>query len=295
MKNIHIFSLILFFSITFFSCEKESADSTITKKDLPFAVENEDGILNFATQNDYEQALNYLVELENKQKLGEFSEKLNFKSFLDVNKHDQSKMDIIKDDIFASFLNPDCKVIIDNKLFEIKMDENQVLVWAYTQCDTKSSTDNILIGSFSCDDNVFELLENDSNLKSIAIETCPAHSVEKENQGYAVNNGKELVSYHYRIFYIKGGIYYTLNARISQDNFKTTLSLSSTGCKYKPVRSSEQKRADHSESYQEWDINFRAYWGLKRLDSYTMNVQFSAKDDHGATVFTNSLSDICIQ
>lgn len=295
MKNIHIFSLILFFSITFFSCEKESADSTITKTDLPFAVENEDGILNFATQNDYEQALNYLVELESKHSLSDFSEKLNFKSFLDVYKHDQSKMDIIKDDIFASFLNPDCKVIIDNKLFEIKMDENQVLVWAYTQCDTKSSTDNILIGSFSCDDNVFELLENDSNLKSIAIETCPAHSVEKENQGYAVNNGRELTSYHYRVFYIKGGIYYTLNSRISQDYTKTTLTLESEDCKYKAVRQSETEVDDHSETYKEWSITYRPYWGLKRLDSYFIKVKFSAKDDFGATVFTHTLTDTCIQ
>lgn len=268
-----VFALVCAGLVLFNSCSEklvEPADGFDVSIDLPFDVFVENGVLNFNTKVDYELALEYLVDLELTGNLGKFENLLNFESYRKTFINNKEKMDAIQDDVLASFLNPSNKVIIEQKLFEVNLVEDRVSVWEHMDCEQKSSSTEMLIGEFRCDDDVFSILEGSPILKS--SDYCDGN-----HEGFNVpiiygNNYRNV--FEVDVDYIKAGLYYTLNARIRQsgDN-QIEIGLRTDNCSY-IKRDGSSYSYTKDESGVNWERNFRPYWGLQRLKAYTFEVDF---------------------
>ena len=263
------------------SCEKQEVVISESKPEnsieLPFAVSNDNGVLNFETKEDYELALNYLVNLEIKGELNQFESQTGFESYRLRFKDNNEKMNEIQDDILATFLNPDKKVVIEKHLFEINLVDNKVSVWDYQGCDLKSANTDLYVGEFHCDDDVFGILEGKLINKSVNATTCPESKFGVLERVEMVDQDQFLTYYDYYVQYIKGGIYYTLNSRIRCQLTKTVLKISCNGGTYRRINKDENQDIEaHEESGKDWERNYRAYWGLNRLEEYNFPVAFSA-------------------
>ncbi|MDA3930284.1 MAG: hypothetical protein PF541_15145 [Prolixibacteraceae bacterium] len=290
---------LVLIGITFFSsCEKQELDLNTVEignnLDLPFVVSNENGVLNFETKADYELALNYLVELESNGELDQFEKQLGFNSYRSIYQFDEQKMDDIQDNILATFLNPSNKVIIEQKMFEINLIEDRVSVWEHQDCELKSAQDELLIGEFRCDEDVFDLLENGAVLKSVQGDYCKSNKETDNNGGnFIVQESGWVTYYNCKVSYFRAGIYYTLKAVMSVSENRSDIEIDVITCTY-TKKNWTKKDKDHSESGYGWSRIYRPFWGLSRLRDHDFKVKFTGKDNAtGSTWMTKTLHIEC--
>jgi hypothetical protein len=278
LRNILVLLIVCAGVLVFYSCEKENVKPVVYNEQiaLNFNVFNDDGILNFETIADYEAAIDYLVTLESENNLDLFDETLGFISYRSKYKNNTKKMDDIQDDILATFLNPDLKVVIENNIFEVDMPNESVTVLAFNECELKSSSSDYLVGIFGTNEDVIYLLTN--NLKSVAgSDYCDSGKEKVKDLGLAVGEHNDyLVNYNMTTKYVKGGIYFTLNTRIRQQLTKAKVKIHVPVCWYTPRNKEKVTKSGHSESGNNWERNYRPYWGVRRLEDFNFQVKFTS-------------------
>lgn len=158
-----IYLLLVLFVISCNEQDSSVQDKFIDVSDFVFDVSKDGDILSFASEEDFELAIEYLVKLEQNNQLEMFCETIGFQSYRSIYKNDSLMMaNVEDDDVLATFLNAECKVNIGDYLFQINMSDEQVLVWEGLDCNLKStSTSNQLIDEYSNTDDIFAKLNGE--------------------------------------------------------------------------------------------------------------------------------------
>ncbi len=217
LHNILSFIFLGFIISVSYSCQdEESKDNDIHQKenmqgfDIQFNYTVEDNMLAFRSVSDYEAAISFLNSIDNKD-FDRFESQIGFISMRTYYSKSNSYVNIpVDDDLFATLLNPDARIKIGDKVYEIDTKKEQVYVISsdvFNKNQSIGKTNTKEISTYSFDDDVLDI-DNESSLKWGG--NCPSF---KHYHKSLLYNGYEIESV---LHYMKFGIYFKLKAEINK-------------------------------------------------------------------------------
>jgi hypothetical protein len=207
--TVSIISTILFLLVL--SCSKKEIVNNSDNADVPFSYSIDNNILAFESESDYEDAINYLMEIGD-NKFNDFETEISFLSMrrFFINQDNYENIPV-QDDLFATLLNPQGHIKIGEYIYEI--DAENELVYATkgslnnnTTLKSANSSDKLI---FSFEDEVLDEIKEDVTLKRKKKYCKSFRQYAKAN----VYTGHEIETV---LHYQKFGIYYSLKAEINK-------------------------------------------------------------------------------
>lgn len=275
MKKIETLTLIIgiYFLLSITSCTKnkefsrpKNSEINIPIPEITFSYTIINGILVFDTEADYEAAINYLVKTEKTDTLDQFNNMLNYESYRSKFLNNATKMKIVKDELFASIINPDCIFGIDNFLFKMNFIDENIDVYYFENCDKlKSIGIDEYIGKFSFNDDVISILKGEEQLKSSYCD----YKTQNCSLNYTSDGGEIEIM----VFYIKLGVYNTVKAKIKQTpiNHRVNIELNGDFSFSNRNQSGSSTKSIRGTSNS---LIWRPYAKMKRLKNYKAEVSF---------------------
>ena len=258
------------------SCTKNQEIVTNKNKDsitkIRLNIVNQNGIINFKTKETYEDALLVLNNMTNSE-LDEFEQSLNFKSLRKY--YIDNKLDTLPyyDKIFFTILNQENEIIINGNYFKLNFEHGNLIVKKIKDNDLKSysNADSFI---FSLEEDVLEIIENTTDLKSyLDDEFCNSYSTNWITMNKLVNGIT-----HYKMGYIKYGIYFTLKAKIEETDGITWMVVFTKPGEliYQPNYENTWKNADQIRKDGTESAEIVPYSRAKRLLSYNWTCNFGS-------------------
>ncbi len=274
-KSVFILSFILLLT----SCDNENLileKSIFNETNFDVSVEN--NTLVFPKLEDYENAIEYLSEMDEVELLT-WGEMLGFNSLLYNVDYCDNKY--VQDELLGALLNENYEIIIGENKFILDLENEIVNVISNSKLKFKKEKSH---KTYSTESNVIDIIfygveEDESGI--IAVE-----KLKKSKKGpyYWQTSGGKL---KYKVVYQTAGIYFSLQAKIKHTTkigcngwVDYGLELEGDNNYYKP-RNKSKKKISHYYSYGNCSsYNYRPYSSTRRLTEYNYNVYFFYNDNN---------------
>jgi len=305
--NIYKIFVMLFAIVTFYGCQQE--DVLQEQSDLALNNDTKASFLSFDSKSDYEKVFSDNSIIENKKSMqGDFvSLKSTIESF-DTEEKNARSSQRLEDTLYADYgilpqiLNRDKIVKIGDYLIKVDLHAETVLVLeskyrAQYKDLAESNMTNENIMTFSTDDEVLTLLEQGAtgSVNSRLLGWCedPAAGPGRQKEHSCYSKKKR---YKAKVVYQRGGIYYSLVAKIKNQKKKWGIWWSDGSgwlridyYLYAHVRCGEYfQESNHIKDYDRKAI-YRPYEGTVRMEYYELNAYFTSS--HGSAK-TLSIKDL---
>ncbi len=193
-----------------YSCEKENSHNIGVNSEYNFKVINSDNILKFASEEDYEAAIDFL-NLTGIEELKKFEKNLKFSSLRSKYDDDFDQCEI-EDETFATLLNFEKQIIIGDYLFTIDATTDEVFVkQLFNDSSTLKSNQEF---RFTFEDDIFSLLNNENELKA----ACGGRKYYDKTE-VSVGDIETVLQYH------KYGIYFKLKAEVNKNFYGNSVEI----------------------------------------------------------------------
>lgn len=288
MKKLVLFAMTVACLSIFNACEKSddfidpSVDQETTNNPLfagldtiAFSVEN--NIMVFETEEDYQKCLDFLgtIDIKNYQL---FEKEVGFNSLLTSSTR-LGQTCPIEDEKFATLLNPQMQIIIENYLFTMKHEEEELEALFIGEDYNLKSININNTQRFSYDNNVFAILKGEQ-LKSTTTDYCSSNTINHDHYNMIFT----------RISYQKYGIYNTIKVHLQNYlgeqyrlNYLKIKSIDSplgqvptditSRCFFK--RDTYQNNTIYEKTaYNVWKIEKTLYSNTRRLIGYRQDFEF---------------------
>ena len=315
IKKIGFFVVMAAIIAAFGGCQKENLNvrQLADEAQTQFAINNpmfeglneiafsvEDNRLIFENEEEFQKGIDFLANLGD-ENFSAFEEVIGFNSYRKVFEGKDSMEENLEDNLFATLINPDGFIQVENFLFEIDFENEKVLAYELfeNEYELKSSiikqTKNKTV--FDWNDDVFALLKENVRLKSIAADYCTVSRKDESNLilKSGVNDGFSPfidITVNAKISYQNYGIYRTFIASTEPTSFSSsmmtriTLTMVSVGSvtwdlkNKSPESTSVNKLQEYGSTSSRLDQRF--FSTTRRVEGYYANINYSCEINFGA-------------
>lgn len=268
MKNLLVGAFSIFLAV---SCQKQdlvhSAGAELnTLESLKKNVSVDNEMLVFSDEKSYNDAINYLIDLEsnNKDYALYWDNELGFNSLNQQKTEKELDKMGIYDAVFAELLNAKQEIQIGAQIFRINTVNGTMTVE-----DIASKQVEV----FSTNDSYFDVKEG------LSIKGAKAGCAKKKEESirWGAGSSGQISS---KVSYQKGGIYFSLQSKIKQSsrpNGRTISLYAGTGNTYTKNKSGASQVAigTNSQNGTSGSYNYRPYFNTRQLKQFYFKVNFA--------------------
>lgn len=313
MKKLIVFAMLAATLTIFNGCQKEEHVLIDEQSDqlkssqflfLMDGIKNinlcvEDNYLVFENENEFQKCINMLSALEDRQFL-EFEKQIGFTSYRYEIENKKDLQEPTCDRLFATLINPEGYIQVENYLFKIDFKNEKVLA-LNTLENSKRNKGYLLTESnsvvFNWGDDVFSLLSSNGSLKSATEDFCTVNRTDESNLVLrsGVNDGFSPyidITVNAKISYQNYGIYRTFIASTEPTSFGTsmqttiTLTMNSVGNVTWDLNNQSPQSTTVNLSRQYGSVSNRLeqrfFSTTRRVQGYYANINFSCTINFGA-------------
>lgn len=264
MKNLLLGTVAMFLAV---GCTKQDIvpiQSIEEKEAFTYLKENievKNNMLAFKDEATYKAAIHYLVDLEKAEKdyAKHWDQAIGFQSLNQQKNEKELEKAGIHDPIFAELLNSEHKLQIGDKIFQVNLGAKRLIV---TNALSKS------MEVYPTDYSYFDIIKAGGLAKLKGA--CSKSKVE-----YSPSNNSNIES---KVAYQRGGIYFSLIAKIKRTNGNAAIYLSAgSGNHYTKNKNnaSQQTIGTKNVGGSSSSYSYRPYFNTRQLKGYYYKVGFS--------------------
>ncbi|WP_136468952.1 DUF4848 domain-containing protein [Flagellimonas onchidii] len=298
MKKSYLFGILYLLFV--FGCEKNDSDiENGDKNSLPseqslFQVLVNDGMLDFPSRGDYDQALDYLGQMS-LQELEAWNNNLGFKSMKTEISESEREENGIYDDLLATLINTKSEIKIGDYILRLDALGEKVYVTTNSK-DSKKILNNKDTRIFSTDDNVLDILNGEvDDAISAKSRYCG-----KRKLSWNLNFSTTPSKIHAKVVYQKAGFLNSLQSKIEEElgldgtsKWKMFLKTNGSGNFWRNKKKSGTIGPYQSSIFNKANKSYRPYYSSRRLKAYKFSIEFWAQSENDGVLRKKTITIDC--